>query len=152
MNPYIYEIRLPSRAADLLKAMVDMAQKHQVLTLECYEITSAGYVISIGNDSRQFDHGPDDTIYALEMLGLVGCTPKKVGRTIFLRNIAYEWVSYERKWRISKWIQRTWHNHKYIFLGVLPAIVSVITTFLTIWLYGLQILEGLIMLGWIKIP
>lgn len=153
MDPYIYEIKMPPKLANMLKGMVNLARKNEVLTLSFNatygsDVEEIIFLITAGNETESFPQTTNDAMYALNCLHLI--TQLGDFKTIFLTNYAYEWVDYQRQWRITKWVQRNWHHAKYIFVVVIPALVSIITTLIANSLSGLQIIEILKRLGLIQ--
>lgn len=127
MDPYIYEIKLPAKLADMLKGMVDLARKNEVITLRCdrpYGPHVTGYVydITAGSETKSFGQDTDYALYGLSCLNLIA--EREDSKVIFLTSDAHEWVRYNRMSPIKKFAYRYWPGWQYVIQGLFGALIA----------------------------
>lgn len=154
----IYEIKLPAKVGDMLKVMVAMSQKYQAITLTYNRSGpdvrgSATFTINCGGEHKELDNIEAEAIYGLDALRLLVSESKEYAPlgtssgVLFLTKLAHQWVNYHSRNPFYQWAYRIWDKSKFVFLIIVPALVSVIVTLLTISLYYLQIIQTLKALG-----
>jgi hypothetical protein len=131
------DYQLPKPIAQLLLAMVEVAERNEVLAVSCAKDPSdekGAWDFRIKDpakgESAVVKRLRDDPIEGLEMLGFVQHPSQ---RDMFLYPTAFTRARYERKGRFGKWLTRAYNRGRDVVLVV----ISTLTVLLTI----LQIIE-----------
>ena len=128
----VYDIKLPPKVAIMLRGMVDLAEKQQVLTLTCNQSFSiegpnlVDYQITAGDTTEVFQQDLSDVLFGLNALELIYYTENKSSYKIFLTHRAYAWFQYNRKNGLGRFIYRYWPGWKYIIQGIFGALIAII--------------------------
>ena len=126
------DYQLPKPIAQLLVAMVEVAERNEVLTVSCAKDPSdkkGAWDFRIKDpakgESAVVKRLGGDPIGSLELLGVV---QRLSQRDMFLYPAAFTRARYERKRRFGKWLTRTCNRGRDVALVV----VSTLTVLLTI--------------------
>lgn len=140
----VYDIKLPKKLQDVLEVIVKLAEKHDSLAISySHAHMAAGnriYNFSLYNENKRFSEMHEDVIFSLGMLGLI-CDKGEGenGGTVFVTQLAFEWMNYRRKGWIGKTWFRLWRTAK----GATPLLVAALSIILSILLALVQIYQAL---------
>jgi len=125
------DYQLPKPIAELLMAMVETAERDEVLTVFCFSCQSAeesgAFDLSIGAGAEPLlvKRLRGNPIASLQQLGFL----ERLGQNnVFLYPAAFAWAKYERMGQFGKWARRVYHRGRDVVLIV----VSTLTVLLTI--------------------
>jgi hypothetical protein len=130
-DAYDLGYQLPKPLAQLLMAMVETAERDEVLTAFCSSCQSAeesgAFDLSVGARAEPtvVKRLRGNPIASLQQLGFV---ERLSQNNVFLYPAAFAWAKYERKGQFGKWLTRAYNRGRDVVLVV----VSTLTVLLTI--------------------
>lgn len=147
-----HEMELPEHIAEALEVLVNVAEKHKVLTIYYRKsFNDTHYGIAVGENTQsvaKVSIEREDCLWGLYTIGFIIVSEKSStlpsqGREIqtgvygrlYLTEKAYEWVRYRRKWWIERlwlWLIRAGRQTAPLFVAIAAVTLTILQIFQTV--------------------